>query len=40
MKEYSIDEYQNIVKQHPELFTDNETDYQVHITKKKGRKER
>lgn len=37
--EYSIDEYQDICQFHPELFDENDTDYQIHISKRKSKVE-
>ena len=34
-EEYSPSEFKEITKMHPELFDENEVDYQVHISKKK-----
>ena len=38
-EEYSSSQFQGIMKQHPELFDENEVDYQVHISKNKDKKE-
>ena len=38
-EEYSLYEFQKIKRNHPELFDENETDYQVHISKPKKEQE-